>query len=80
MARRGGARTTVGRRVLGARGVMLGGSVERVPDDVTGDGRGLRVTSHLVIPPDEITVRATTSGGPGGQHANVTRSAVVATT
>jgi ribosome-associated protein len=37
------------------------------------------VTSHLVVPWDEISVRATTSGGPGGQHANVTRSAVVVT-
>lgn len=35
------------------------------------------MTSHLVIPWDEIAVRVTTSGGPGGQHANVTRSAVV---
>lgn len=48
-----------------------------MPHDATGDGRGLRVTSHLVIPADEIAVRVTTSGGPGGQHANVTRSAVV---
>ena len=51
-------------------------AIERVPDDVTGDGRGLRVTSHLVIPPDEITVRATTSGGPGGQHANTANTRV----
>jgi len=54
-------------------------SVRGVPDDATGDGRGLRVTSPLVVPWDEITVRVTTSGGPGGQHANVTRSAVVVT-
>lgn len=31
---------------------------------------GLRVTRSLVIPFDEVEVRATTSGGPGGQHAN----------
>lgn len=37
------------------------------------------MTSHLVIPADELVVRVTTSGGPGGQHANVTRSAVVVT-
>ena len=79
MARRAGARTAVRPRDPGARRVVVGGSVGRVSDDVAGDGRGLRVTSHLVIPTDEITVRVTTSGGPGGQHANVTRSAVVVT-
>lgn len=30
----------------------------------------LRVSRSLSIPLDEIEVRATTSGGPGGQHAN----------
>ena len=30
----------------------------------------LRVTRTLAIPLDEIEVRATTSSGPGGQHAN----------
>lgn len=79
MARRAGARTAVRRRSPTARRVVVGGSVGRVADDVTGAGRGLRVTSHLVIPLDEIVVRVTTSGGPGGQHANVTRSAVVVT-
>jgi ribosome-associated protein len=34
------------------------------------------VTRSLVLPFDEIMVRATTSGGPGGQHANRTRSRV----
>lgn len=34
----------------------------------TGDV--LRVSRSLAIPLDEIEVRATTSGGPGGQHAN----------
>jgi ribosome-associated protein len=38
--------------------------------------RGLRVTSRLVIPWDEIDVRVTTSGGPGGQHANRSLTAV----
>jgi ribosome-associated protein len=32
----------------------------------------LRVTRGLVIPLDELTWRFTTSGGPGGQHANKT--------
>src|SRR5579875_2696481 len=31
---------------------------------------GLRVTRGLVIPDDELEWRFTTSGGPGGQHAN----------
>lgn len=30
----------------------------------------LRVSRSLVIPLEEIQIRATTSGGPGGQHAN----------
>jgi ribosome-associated protein len=30
----------------------------------------LRVTRHLSIPLSELTWRFTTSGGPGGQHAN----------
>jgi ribosome-associated protein len=33
-------------------------------------GDVLRVTRSLAIPVDEIEVRASTSGGPGGQHAN----------
>lgn len=31
---------------------------------------GVRVGRTLVIPPEEIEFRYTTSGGPGGQHAN----------
>lgn len=34
------------------------------------------VRPGLVIPADELTERFTTSGGPGGQHANRTRSRV----
>jgi ribosome-associated protein len=41
-----------------------------VPEDV------LRVRKGLVIPLSEITWRATTSGGPGGQHANRTLTRV----
>jgi ribosome-associated protein len=40
--------------------------------------RGLKVTSRLTIPLSEITVRASRSSGPGGQHANVTASRVEA--
>ena len=35
-----------------------------------GDPPGLRVRRGLVIPYDELEWRFTTSGGPGGQHAN----------
>ncbi len=31
---------------------------------------GLRVSRSLTIPADELELRFTTSGGPGGQHAN----------
>lgn len=40
--------------------------------------RTLRITSGLTIPLSEITVRASRSSGPGGQHANVTASRVEA--
>jgi ribosome-associated protein len=39
-------------------------------------GAVLQVTRALTIPMSEITWRATTSGGPGGQHANRTLSRV----
>ena len=42
---------------------------------VSGDRR-LRVTPTVVIPLDELEWRVDPSGGPGGQHANVTRSRV----
>jgi ribosome-associated protein len=41
-----------------------------------GPGTTLRVNKGLTIPMSEITWRATTSGGPGGQHANRTLSRV----
>jgi ribosome-associated protein len=41
-----------------------------------GPGSTLRVHKSLTIPMSEITWRATTSGGPGGQHANRTLSRV----
>src|SRR5271165_7292379 len=43
-------------------------------DDARPDARRdvLRVTRGLVIPLDELAWRFTTSGGPGGQHANKT--------
>jgi ribosome-associated protein len=38
----------------------------------------LRVNERLSLPPAEITLRASRSSGPGGQHANVTASRVEA--
>jgi hypothetical protein len=40
--------------------------------------RRLRITGRLTIPVSEVTVRASRSSGPGGQHANVTASRVEA--
>ena len=45
-------------------------------DAVSSAEKGLEVSSELVIPADELRWRADPSGGPGGQHANVTRSRV----
>jgi ribosome-associated protein len=39
---------------------------------------GLRITRTLTLPLAEITLRASRSSGPGGQHANVTASRVEA--
>jgi ribosome-associated protein len=38
----------------------------------------LRVNERLAIPLTELTIRASRSSGPGGQHANVTASRVEA--
>jgi ribosome-associated protein len=43
-----------------------------------GSDRQLRITRGLTIPLSEVTVRASRSSGPGGQHANVTASRVEA--
>ena len=43
-----------------------------------GTQRLLRVDGRLAIPLSEITLRASRSSGPGGQHANVTSSRVEA--
>lgn len=43
-----------------------------------GPHRGLRIVGELTIPFSEVTVRASRSSGPGGQHANVTASRVEA--
>lgn len=36
----------------------------------------LRVNAHVAIPRDELVVRATRSGGPGGQHVNTSSTRV----
>ena len=44
---------------------------------VQGDG-SLYISPHLVIGAEEVSLRVTTSGGPGGQHANRSLTKVVA--
>ncbi len=46
--------------------------------ETDGDQRLLRIDERLSIPLAEITLRASRSSGPGGQHANVTASRVEA--
>ena len=46
---------------------------------MAGEPRHLSIGSSLAIPLEEITLRASRSSGPGGQHANVTASRVEAT-
>ncbi len=52
-------------------------------DDGRGPGRaavvaagGLRVNRSLAVPVEELRYRYSTAGGPGGQHANRSRTAV----
>ncbi len=47
-------------------------------DDQSAARTALRVNERLAIPLGELTVRASRSSGPGGQHANVTASRVEA--
>jgi ribosome-associated protein len=42
------------------------------------DDGSLFIRPRLVIPSDEVELRVTTSGGPGGQHANRSLTRVVA--
>jgi ribosome-associated protein len=43
------------------------------------DGDGIRVTQTVVIPRSELVVRATRSGGPGGQHVNTSSTRIEVT-
>jgi ribosome-associated protein len=54
-------------------------SADAPDDDAAGRHRRLRIDGTCVIDPDEITWRFTTSGGPGGQHANKASTRVEAT-
>ncbi len=40
------------------------------------DGDALRVSARVLIPRDELQVRATRAGGPGGQHVNTSSSRI----
>ena len=55
-----------------------GRSAAQVAKAEDASQRLLRITDELAIPLSEITVRASRSSGPGGQHANVTASRVEA--
>ena len=41
-----------------------------------GDADAIRVTPTVVIPRSELVVRATRSGGPGGQHVNTSSTRI----
>jgi ribosome-associated protein len=43
---------------------------------IDGDGDAIRVTSTVAIPRSELVVRATRSGGPGGQHVNTSSTRI----
>jgi ribosome-associated protein len=40
------------------------------------EGEGIRVTTTVSIPRSELTIRATRSGGPGGQHVNTSSTRI----
>lgn len=46
------------------------------PNQPTETSSGIRVNQRLIIPHNEITIRATRSSGPGGQHVNKTSSRI----
>ncbi|HSM36199.1 MAG TPA: alternative ribosome rescue aminoacyl-tRNA hydrolase ArfB [Longimicrobiales bacterium] len=39
-------------------------------------GRGIRLAPRVVVAPGELEVRATRSGGPGGQHVNTSSTRI----
>lgn len=40
------------------------------------DGDPIRLSAHLAIPRDELVLKATRSGGPGGQHVNTSSTRI----
>lgn len=40
------------------------------------DGDPIRLSAHLEIPRDELLLKATRSGGPGGQHVNTSSTRI----
>src|SRR5580693_9783562 len=50
--------------------------MERLPAGQLEQERGLRVNALVVVPRSELVVRATRSGGPGGQHVNTSSTRV----
>jgi ribosome-associated protein len=54
------------------------GSAAALTEAEEGPRGRLRISGELTIPLAEVTVRASRSSGPGGQHANVTASRVEA--
>jgi ribosome-associated protein len=45
-------------------------------DDIRNNSNDLRVLSHVTIPDGEVEIRASRSGGPGGQHVNTSSTKV----
>jgi ribosome-associated protein len=51
-------------------------SLSAVAEQAEGPRDGLRVTAHITIPRNEIEMRASRSGGPGGQHVNTSSTRI----
>jgi ribosome-associated protein len=45
-------------------------------DDISNSTNDLRVVGHISIPRDEVEIRASRSGGPGGQHVNTSSTRI----
>jgi ribosome-associated protein len=50
-----------------------------VARDLWDDAGHLQVSHRVSIPPSELTIKATKSGGPGGQHVNTSSTRVEVT-
>lgn len=47
-------------------------------DDISNSNNDLRVVGHIAIPREEVEIRASRSGGPGGQHVNTSSTRIEA--